>query len=130
MTSDRLSILVVEDICINMKLIEIILSKIYPKAIVSKARNGKEALDLYKKDGPDLILMDIKMPEMDGIEATIKIRELEKGTDKRTPIVAVTAGVLQKDRERCLEAGVDGFVAKPIELESFAKVIRGFVDSL
>jgi two-component system, sensor histidine kinase and response regulator len=71
----------------------------------------------------DVVLMDIQMPEMDGFEATAAIREKEKRTGKHVPVVAMTAHAMKRDQERCLEAGMDGYVAKPIKsAELFAAI--------
>ena len=73
--------------------------------------------------GFDLVLMDVQMPEMDGFEATGRIREKEKGTGRHIPIIAMTAHAMKGDRERCLEAGMDGYVSKPIQATELAQAI-------
>ena len=72
--------------------------------------------------------MDLQMPGMDGIEATAAIRELERGNSYRTPIIAMTASAMLGDRERCLEAGMDGYLAKPFEPVELRRTIRDFID--
>ena len=89
------------------------------------AGNGKEALAAWEQQAFDLILMDVQMPEMDGFEATACIREREKGTGRHIPIIAMTAHAIKGDREHCLEAGMDGYVSKPIEAE---QLLREIVD--
>ena len=80
--------------------------------------NGRLALDKWKSDSPKLILMDISMPEMNGYEASQAIRALEQKTGKaRTPIIAVTAHTLRGDEERCLQAGMDDYLSKPISVQ-------------
>jgi len=92
---------------------------------VEVAGTGKEALDAWQKGPCDVILMDVQMPEMDGFEATARIREQESGSGRRTPIVAMTAHAMKGDRERCLEAGMDGYVTKPIKATAmFAEIER------
>jgi CheY-like chemotaxis protein/HPt (histidine-containing phosphotransfer) domain-containing protein len=81
------------------------------------ASNGKEVLAALERDTFDVILMDVQMPEMDGLEATAAIREKEKGTGAHIPIIAMTAHAMQGDRDRCAHAGMDGYVSKPIQPE-------------
>ena len=89
------------------------------------AANGREALAALEKEDFDVILMDVQMSEMDGFEATAKIRELEKQTGKHIPIIAMTAHALKGDEERCLAAGVDGYLSKPLHHEElFAEIER------
>jgi two-component system, sensor histidine kinase and response regulator len=82
---------------------------------VTIAGNGREALRALEQQDFDLVLMDIQMPELNGFEATAAIREKEQATGRRQVIVAMTAHALKGDRERCLEAGMDGYVSKPIQ---------------
>src|SRR6185369_10574986 len=88
------------------------------------AGNGRKALEALDKEAFDLILMDLQMPEMGGIEATALIREKEKSTNKRTPIVAMTAHAMTGDREGCSRAGMDGYVAKPLDPQTFFNTIE------
>jgi len=83
---------------------------------VTWVKNGQEAVDAFSKGGYDLILMDLQMPVLDGIAATRRIRELETGGSTHIPILALTASVLQHEREQCLQAGLDAFVGKPINV--------------
>ncbi len=83
--------------------------------LVVLATNGREAIAILEREPFDLILMDVEMPEMDGLEATAAIREREKTTGDRIPIIALTAHAMKGDRERFLQAGMDGYIAKPIE---------------
>jgi two-component system, sensor histidine kinase and response regulator len=85
--------------------------------------NGKEALEACDSESFDLILMDMHMPEMGGMEATNCIREKERGTNHHIPIIALTARAMKGDRERCLEAGMDGYVSKPIEADELFRTI-------
>jgi signal transduction histidine kinase/DNA-binding response OmpR family regulator/HPt (histidine-containing phosphotransfer) domain-containing protein len=116
-----MDVLLVEDNPINqMVAIELLLLE---GVHVSQASNGIEAIELIRNNRFDAVLMDVQMPEMDGIEATRVIRnELEIGHED-LPIVAMTAHVMQGDRERCLEAGMDDFISKPIERQKLFKVL-------
>jgi signal transduction histidine kinase/DNA-binding response OmpR family regulator len=97
---------------------------------VACAANGVEAVALWKARPFDLVLMDVQMPEMDGLAATRAIRELEAAVGRRTPIVAVTAHASSDDRTRCLEAGMDGFLAKPIQAAELYRVVNDAVGRL
>jgi two-component system, sensor histidine kinase and response regulator len=113
--SSGLKILLSEDNPVNQRLAMRLLEKMGHE--VSLAANGKEALEMSAAEDFGLILMDLQMPIMGGIEATRLIREREKLNGKRTPIVAMTAHALKGDRKKCLEAGMDGYVSKPIHVE-------------
>ncbi len=109
---EPVKVLIAEDGEVNMMLAKIIIKRIAPNATILEAQNGLEALEIYKKDKPDIIFMDIQMPEMNGYEATQMIRQLQTG--KRVPIVAITAGTVKGEREKCIAAGMDDFISKPI----------------
>ena len=115
-------ILLAEDNAVNQKLAVRMLEKRGHTVIV--ANNGKEALETLKKDHFDLILMDVHMPEMDGFETTATIRAHERGNGKHIPIVAMTALAIQGDKERCLEAGMDSYVSKPIKSKELYDVVE------
>lgn len=106
-----LDVLVVDDSKINLKVCVNMLSGI--KANVSTANDGKEAVELWQEHKYHLILMDCHMPVMDGASATRAIRRLEKGTDEHTIIIAITASDIKLEKQRCIDAGMDGFIAKP-----------------
>jgi len=89
---------------------------------VDIAMNGLEALEKWEHRAYDLVLMDCQMPEMDGYEAAIQIRNREHGRG-RTPIVAVTANAMTYDRERCRQTGMDGFLSKPIHMEELKRLL-------
>jgi CheY-like chemotaxis protein len=107
-----LRILLAEDSLVNQKLAVALLER--QGHAVTIAGNGREAVDAMDRASFDLILMDIQMPEMDGLEATLAIRAKQLAIGAHTPIIAMTAHALKGDRERCLEAGMDGYVTKPI----------------
>jgi len=107
-----LRILLAEDNVVNQKMAIIMLQQM--GHTVMTADNGREALTAVQETPFDLVLMDVQMPEMDGLEATRSIRAFETPLGRHTPILAMTAHALKGDRERCLEAGMDGYVSKPI----------------
>jgi PAS domain S-box-containing protein len=114
----KMTILVADDSSVNMLLAKTIIKKIAPNATVVEAVNGIEVIRYCEGKLPDLILMDIQMPEMNGYEATGKIRELTNG--KYLPIIALTAANVKGEREKCLAAGMDDFVVKPFVEETIA----------
>jgi two-component system sensor histidine kinase/response regulator len=118
-----LHILLAEDNQINQTVATSMLKKMGHSLVI--AGNGNEALSLLATQTFDLVLMDIQMPEMDGLTATKKIREGEKSTHLHLPIIAMTAYALKGDSERCLEAGMDGYVSKPINIRLLEEAIAG-----
>jgi two-component system, sensor histidine kinase and response regulator len=119
-----LRVLLAEDSLVNQKLAVGLLEKHGHCVVVAK--NGREAVRALELDHFDLVLMDVQMPEMDGYEATevIRSRERERGGTRRLPIIAITARALKGDRERCLAAGMDDYVAKPIHVRQLFDTIR------
>jgi CheY-like chemotaxis protein len=107
-----LRILLVEDNPINQKVAQRLLEKAGHNVTI--ANNGREALDCIGREKFGLVLMDVQMPEMDGLAATAAIRENERDSGVHVPIVALTANAMTGDRERCLEAGMDAYVTKPV----------------
>ena len=97
---------------------------------VQLAGNGREALQQVEAGNIDLVLIDVEMPEMDGLEATRQIRQREAGSGRHLPIVAVTAYAMTEDQERCLAAGVDGYLAKPFSPATLATAIDAFWSSV
>ena len=96
--------------------------------MVSLAANGKEAVGAIAAGSEfDLILMDIQMPEVSGYEATQQIREMERGTARHIPIIAMTALAMADDRERCLAAGMDSYISKPIKIREFMNLVATVV---
>ena len=120
---ERLNILLVEDNLLNQRIVTFSLKKFNHDVII--ANNGLEALDRFRERKFHLILMDIMMPVMDGLEATIKIREEEEltGAEKRTPIIALTANTMDNDRDKCISYGMDEFMSKPFDIERLKKII-------
>ncbi len=111
------NIMITEDNSINMELAVTFVSTLLPNSKITKAINGTEAVKLYGMFKPDLILMDIQMPEKDGYTATQEIREIEKETGKKTPIIALTAGTVKGEKDRCLAAGMNDYLSKPFKEE-------------
>jgi len=120
-----LRVLVAEDNRVNQLVATRILEKLGHQVTV--VGNGREALAAVKADKFDLIAMDVQMPEMDGLDATIAIRALEKTTGTHIPIVAMTAHAMKGDRERCLAAGMDGYTSKPIRVRELGQAIAQLV---
>jgi PAS domain S-box-containing protein len=122
----RLSILVAEDNLVNRKLVTKLLEK--RGHHVEAVENGREAVEMIVSAAPatfHVVLMDLQMPEMSGFEATSAIREHERG-ERRLPIVALTAHAMAGDRERCLAAGMDGYLSKPIEVDDLIATVERF----
>jgi CheY-like chemotaxis protein len=123
-----LRILLAEDNHVNQILAVRLLEKRGHHVVV--AGDGREALEKLKTADFDLVLMDVQMPVMGGFEATAAVREMEKGTGKHIPIVALTAHAVKGDRERCLAAGMDGYVGKPIHPEELFEQIEALIPSV
>ncbi len=115
--SERLKILLVEDNLLNQRIVTFSLKKFNHEVTI--ANNGLEAVEIFRVRKFDVILMDIMMPVMDGLEATVKIREVEEisNSDTRTPIIALTANTMDNDRDTCISYGMDDFMAKPFDIE-------------
>jgi PAS domain S-box-containing protein len=116
------TILVAEDNPVNMMLVRSILNRIAPGVLLIEVANGLEAVEYCQGNRPDLVLMDIQMPEMNGCEATQAIRKLDETL--RVPIIALTAGNVKGEREKCFEAGMNDFVAKPIKEENIVEILN------
>jgi CheY-like chemotaxis protein len=117
-----LAVLLVEDNLVNQRLALEILSRRGHQVTI--AENGRLALERFGAAVPDIILMDVQMPEMNGLEATRAIRDLEEGTGRHVPIVAMTAHAMSGDRERCLGAGMDDYMTKPIRAEALVTLVE------
>jgi signal transduction histidine kinase/CheY-like chemotaxis protein len=119
-----LRVLLAEDNAVNQTLAVILLQKEGHRVVV--AGNGREALDALDRQPFDLVLMDVQMPELDGLEATAALRRKERATGTHVPVIAMTAHAMKGDRERCLQAGMDGYVSKPIQPQELWEAI-GFL---
>jgi CheY-like chemotaxis protein len=117
-----LRVLLAEDNAVNRKVVTSLLEKRGHEVLVTT--NGKEALAALEKGTFDLVLMDVQMPEMDGFEATRRIRLSEQGTAFHQRIIALTAYAMSGDRARCLEAGMDGYLTKPLAALALDQVLE------
>jgi signal transduction histidine kinase/CheY-like chemotaxis protein/DNA-binding LacI/PurR family transcriptional regulator/HPt (histidine-containing phosphotransfer) domain-containing protein len=127
-TGKKLRILLAEDNEINQAVAVRLLQN--QQHMVTLARNGKEAVNAFVEKGPfDLILMDVQMPDMDGYEATKLIRKKENPSQGQIPIIAMTAHAMKGDREVCIAAGMDDYIAKPIEREKLIELLQKFQGS-
>jgi CheY-like chemotaxis protein len=125
-TTETMHILLAEDGISNQKLAIGLLENWGHR--VKVANNGREAVDLWSQHPFDLVLMDVQMPDMDGLEATRIIRHRERQTGQHTPIVAMTAHAMKGDRDKCLASGMDGYVSKPVRMQELYDAIRPFAD--
>jgi len=114
------SILLVEDNKLNQTVVKFILKRY--GYLIDVANNGLEAVDMYKEGNYDFILMDVMMPEMDGLEATKIIREIENGQE-HIPIIALTADIMVANEEKCIENGMDAHLSKPFDVDHLFKVL-------
>jgi len=120
-TAGPFKILLAEDNLVNQEVAASMLNKKGHTVVI--ATNGAEAAALYKKERFDLILMDVQMPLLNGYEATARIRDIEKVTGRHTPIIGLTANAMKGDREKCLEAGMDDYVSKPVRINDLLSAL-------
>ncbi len=120
----QLSILLVEDNMLNQRIVTFSLKKYKHEVYI--ANNGLEAVEQFQKSAFDVILMDIMMPIMDGLEATKQIRSIEEENKvkKRTPIIAITANTMDNDRDKCISYGMDEFMAKPFDMDKLNSIFK------
>jgi CheY-like chemotaxis protein len=121
------TLLLVEDVEINREILMTLLEPTHVR--IDCAENGVQALEMYSEfpDKYDLILMDVQMPEMDGYEATRRIRSLRTRTAKEIPIIAMTANVMTEDVERCLDSGMNEHVGKPFNIDEVLNILRKYL---
>jgi len=120
-----LTILLAEDNHVNQKVAMRLLEKRGHTVVL--AETGRAVLEAVEKQTFDLVLMDVQMPEMDGLEATMAIRQRERITGKRLPIIAMTANAMIGDKEHCLRSGMDGYIAKPISVKDLFAAIESLL---
>jgi PAS domain S-box-containing protein len=120
-----LRVLVAEDNPVNQRLVVRMLEKRGHRVAV--AGNGREAVDILAKDSFDIVFMDVQMPEMDGLEATARIREKEEGSERHQIVIALTAHAMKGDRERCLAAGMDAYLSKPIRPQELDDILEKYL---
>ncbi|MDZ7793059.1 MAG: response regulator [Spirochaetia bacterium] len=126
-TAEKITVLVAEDNSPNMLLAKGLLAKMFTEVTIIEAADGSEAVELFTQNFPDLILMDVQMPGKDGYSATADIRAYEAEHGGHTPIIALTAGALEGDREMCLQAGMDDYLAKPIQINVLRDKVQYWV---
>ncbi len=116
-----LKVLIVEDNKINMLLTKKLISTIIFNCAIFEATDGNEAIERYSQEKPDLILMDIQMPNKNGYEAVKEIRKIKDAVN--TPIIALTAGIMSGEREKCIESGMNDYLPKPIIKKDLEEII-------
>jgi CheY-like chemotaxis protein len=121
---ETLSVLLVEDNILNQRITTFSLKKF--NHAVDIANNGLEAVNKYRENDYDVILMDIMMPVMDGLEATSQIRKFEKENPGKshTPVIAITANTLDNDRDKCIAIGMDEYMAKPFDMNRLNEIFK------
>jgi PAS domain S-box-containing protein len=120
------TVMIVEDVDMNALLIKTILNKNLPNAHVIEAKNGKKAVELYKEFTPEIILMDIRMPLMNGYQATREIRKIESTSGNKSVIIALTAEAVKSELDKCIESGMDDFITKPIHTKKFLAMLHKY----
>jgi len=125
-TTDEKTIFIVEDNKINMLLAKTLVKQIVPNANIYELENGKDALEKTQEILPDLILMDIQMPIMNGYDSTQEIRKIPKAD--KIPIIALTAGTIIGEKEKCIEYGMNDYIPKPIDKEHLIKIISQWIN--
>ncbi|VAW19199.1 hypothetical protein MNBD_BACTEROID01-1079 [hydrothermal vent metagenome] len=120
---NKFKILLVEDNPFNQKIVKFNLNKNNHEVVT--AMSGMEAIEIFRKEKFDFILMDIMMPEMDGLETSVKIRSIEKELQikKETPIIALTANTLDNDREKCINHGMNEYMTKPFKMDKLMEIL-------
>lgn len=121
-------VLIAEDVLMNMMLIKRMVANVIPNVEIIEAPNGRKAFEIVQQRHIDLVLMDVQMPEMDGMEATQQIRNLNTEYSKNLPIVALTAGALKEEKEKAMNVGMNDFLTKPIDTSKLNKVLNFYLN--
>ncbi|MCB1174534.1 MAG: PAS domain S-box protein [Leptospiraceae bacterium] len=121
------TVLIGEDVEVNMLLLHSMLIKLYPGIQIFTATNGAEVVQSYKQQQPNLILLDVQMPIMDGLTAAREIRTMDGMLAKMVPIIAITAGVFSEERQKCFDAGMNAFISKPVSLQALQYTLDKFL---
>ena len=121
-TSDK-SVLIIEDNEVNMRVAEQLVAIISKDVSLLKAENGEKAIELFKSGKPDIILLDLRLPDINGYEVTKRIRRL----DQAVPIIAITAMVVKGEKERCLSEGMNHYLSKPLDSDKLREIIQGYL---
>lgn len=127
LSSIQSKILTVDDNEINLTLLRTMLQRIVPKATIVEAKDGEEAIHVYQSENPDFIFMDIQMPKKNGLDATLKIREVEKSKQTKVIVVALTADESLDEKVKCLHVGFDDFISKPVVSKIIASCLSKFL---
>ncbi len=122
----RLKILITDDYEVNIRVIKTFIVLKFPYSEIIDASDGHQAIEQYAKNSPSIILMDVQMPGMNGLDATKTIRELEKKSGRHVPIIALTAGAFTEDKEKCIASGMDDFITKPFEMNKIWAVLEKY----
>jgi signal transduction histidine kinase/DNA-binding response OmpR family regulator len=121
------NIIIAEDNAVNMLLAKTIVKKIAPQVVIFEATTGVEALEIYKKEAIDIILMDVQMPDMNGYVATKEIRAISP--ENQIPIIALTAGNVKGEREKCISSGMNDFISKPVVANTIALCLKKWLSA-
>ena len=121
------TILIAEDVETNMMVLTELIKRKLPNAKILEAQNGEEAIQIYKSHKIDLIFMDVQMPHLDGIQSTKIIRNIEQETNFKIPIIAQTAGAFKEERLKCIDAGMDDFIIKPIDTNRINEILDKYL---
>lgn len=116
-------VLIAEDNRMNMLLTSELISQVFPNCVITEAWDGQHAVDAFRQTMPDLVLMDINMPVKDGYQATREIRNHEDAYLVRMPVIAITARLQPGEKERCLEAGLNDYIPKPVDEKEFKNIV-------